>query len=355
MILALFWIKIALNRTWAAIKSSFALVIASAVIVGAFVFAFAGGYISIDAGLLITLAPILMLVSLLDSFRKRDALPALLLYSKSKLANSRIQARFFLKEALLSNAFLIIVVVINFFTAKKYPWLALLASFFSLSLSFLIMQARNRRSRRPAKSAVKKSLLSAQAKGFFHDYCAGDVLVRAIFCAAIFFTAFLILALDPEITLFDPGSGRFQAIFFIAALVAFFFGFLGLADFPHSINWKFHAILGENSFTFHVKRTARLSGLFFGWLLAVFIFIGLFMNIALMLKYLYCIIALYFTIFGLSFARINPLMKTALLFGTLALVFWAGSLPFWLLPAPAIAALLALRRAKHEYKDWYQL
>jgi len=143
MALILFWIKIAIKRIIASVKSSPFTVVWIAIVIGAFVYGIANKYINVvfDAQTIIFITPVFLLFSLLKSFKNYNLMPLLILYSKSKYNNRIVYTRYFLKQAFLNNVLLIIFNIISFIsmTDNRYFFLIPGLTIFSVFLSFLIM------------------------------------------------------------------------------------------------------------------------------------------------------------------------------------------------------------------------
>ena len=120
---------------------------------------------------------------------------------------------------------------------------------------------------------------------------------------------------------------------------------------PH-INWKFQAIISPSDFKYHIKRTSFFLCGIFGWLLVLFIIIGGIINLALLLKYLYCIFVLFFVTLHISFTMSSMIIKAITLLIITVLTIWISTLSVGFLPILIIPILVTLFKAKNEYMEW---
>ncbi len=104
MALLVFWIKVAIKRILDLSKPYFLFTLCAIIFFGAFIYAFINGHINInlDIKTIYTIVSLMILLSLVNSFRNYNLMSILTKYSKSKYQNKVIIKRYFLKRALVN-------------------------------------------------------------------------------------------------------------------------------------------------------------------------------------------------------------------------------------------------------------
>jgi len=356
MALILFWTKIAIKRMLDIFKSSPIVVIAAMIFIGAFIFAIVNGYhyITLNIQTTIGIISVFICFSLFNSLKTHHTMPFLLRYSKSKFSNKDIYAKFFMKRALANNVWMLVfnVIAYNFVADIIYFIIISGASFFSVLLSFWIMYKKNdHMGKKRTQINTKKPRVNPSTKSILHDYLTTDFLSTAVICTVLFFISIILFTQD--VNVFHPDYYRFQSIFFKVLMVIFFFGLLGILGSIPQINWKFQAIISPNDFKYHMKRTVFFLGVIYGWLLVPFVFIGGFVNLTLMLRYLYCISVLFFAMINIAFTFNHIIIKLIVALLVMALTMWASTLSIVFLPVLIIPVIATFVAAKNEYKEWF--
>ena len=354
-----FWIKIAIRRILALLKSSPFLIIWAVIILGSFVYALANNHISIilNSQVIAIIIPFLMLSSLLNSFRIYNATPELIKYSKSKYGNTAICVKYYAIKAVLNNALLILVNIIAYYSIihysvmeKKYITIILIVTIFSMVLSFLLMYNRNKYvNKRIQKISKKRPQINLLIKCALYDYMVPNFLVISIFCTALF----LIIILEFTKNFETLNKFRAEYFFFCLITITFSIGFAGITESISNINWKFHAIVSPNDFKYHIKRTILFLAGFYIGLLVFFIIIGCIIDVVFTLKYLYCIFVMFFISIHIGFTISSMLIKSIILLFFTALTVWVSTLSFGFLAILAIPVFISFLKAKDEYREWY--
>jgi hypothetical protein len=352
MALMFFWIKVGLKRVLEAFKARPAFVILFVLVIAAFVYAIVNKYIvaELDAQKLAIIMPIFILSPFFGSFMRYNLMPEFLKYSKSKFGNNTICVRFFVTKAIVNNLWLLILIMFIYYalTDKKYFYILPIANIFSIFLSFLLMYTKNKyTNRKIAKIAIKRLNINPKIKSAMYDYSSGFLFI-AVICIVLFFIAIIGSTKDLHYLyeMENPSS------FFSAITIIFSFGFMGIIGSIPNINWKFQAIMTPNNFKYHIKRTLLFLGGFYGWLLVIFILLGSFINLVLLLKYVYCIFVLFLAAIFISWSISHSIIKLMIFVLIVALTIWVSAAPAIYLPILIIPVLITLGMAKSDYKEW---
>jgi hypothetical protein len=358
VILVSFWIKVAIKRTIALFKTSPVLICWVMIIIGAFIYAFVNKHITImlDTRILFLIIPFLILSSLFSSLRTYNVIPVLIGYSKSKFTNKKLYTRFFIKKAFLNNKLLIIFdlfscySIIRFATMKK-EYIAVLfgTTMFSIILSFILMNIKNNyMCNRVIEVNIRKLSINPVIKSTLYDYLTPNFLTTAVLC-----TVLLLIVFNESTRNFDfLSETRTQYLFFIISVIIFSIGFSGIVESIPHMNWKFQSIISPNDFTYHTKRTMLFLCGVYGWLLIPFIVFGSFINLPLMLKYLYCLSILLLATIFTAFTISNMLIKLITFVLGATLTIWVSTLQTGFLSVLVIPVIIAFVKAKNEYKEW---
>jgi hypothetical protein len=199
------------------------------------------------------------------------------------------------------------------------------------------------------KFGNRKIKVSPIIKSVIYDYLSSDFLISIILCIIIFI-AFIISIVKDINSIYDLNN---KSNLFIIITLIFSLGFTSIiGSIPH-INWKFQSIVSPNSFKYHFKRTFLVLFGFLGWLIILFIVFGSLINLMLLLKYLYCLIILFFTIINISLTITNMMIKAFIITIFVVLTLWISTLPVGFLSVLVIPLIISFFKAKNEYREWY--
>jgi len=205
----------------------------------------------------------------------------------------------------------------------------------------------------PKKNRFTNPLIkssSALIKSTIHDYLA-SVLSTAIFSFAFYIIVLLEFFKNRD-AIIDINN---QIFFFIYMTIIISFGFSGIIEAIPNKNWKFHAIVSSNKYTYHMKHSILFLVSIIGILFIPLIFIGMSINPLLLVKYLFCILILFFITINISFTTGNILIKMFIFLIFVVLTVWISTLPAVFLSIFIIPAVLFFMKAKNEYKEWLLL
>jgi len=357
MALLFFWIRVAIKRILNLSKPYILFTFCAIIFIGAFVYAFITGHININLDLktIYIIVSLMILLSLVYSFRNYNLIQILIKYSKSRYQNKTIIKRYLLRTAFVNNLFLILFNIIAFYSINKFSidyfhiFILLGITIVSMILSFITMLIKNM-CLNNKNSEIGKRILNVNPliKSAIYDYLSSDFLVLLLLCVIIFI--FFIINVSKDINSIYELKDR--STFFIMLSIVFSVGFTGIIGSIPNINWKFQAIVSPNSFKYHLKRTFLFLFGFFGWFILLFIIFGSFINIMLAMRYLYCIFVLFFIAVNISLTITNMMIKTFMMAIIIILTMWVSTLPLGFLPILLFPVIISFIKAKNEYREW---
>jgi len=358
MALLIFWIKVAIKRILDLSKPYILFTLCIIIFIGAFIYAFINGHINInlDIKTIYIIISLIILLSLVNSFRNHNLISILIKYSKSKYQNKIIIKRYLAKWALVNNMVLIIFNIIALYSIIKFSinyihiFILFGITILSILLSLTIMCIKNKYiNNKYSEISNRKLKINPLIKSAIYDYLSSDVLISLILCIAIFIVFIISTAKDIN-SIYELKNN--SNLFIIITLI-FSLGFTSIISSIPQINWKFQSIVSPNSFKYHLKRTSLVLFGFMGWLILLFIVFGSFINVILSIKYLYCLFILLFTIINISLTISGMIIKVFFVTIIIVLTMWVSTLPIGFLPILIIPAIFTFVKAKNEYKEWY--
>ena len=347
-----FWMKAAARRFVSLFKTSPVIVIGVIVITAAFITARNDIEIILNTQRFVLALLFFILVSILLSFKNYRLMSLLVTYSKSALKNRTILILFFARQALFNNILLFFFIITALKGIVKADHLELLpaAVFCSLFLSILIMYLLNEaRMRRIKKKPARVLRLNPEIKSAIYDYFISDFLMAA----AVSIVLFIIITVEfakNKLYLFTPEN---PSIWLIGLVSILSLGFMGIIDSISHINWKFFSVISAKSYSYHFNRSVLFLAAFFGLLIALFIFMAAFSGIALLLKYLYCLLVLLILSINISFTMSAKIFKAVIFTLAIVLTAWISVLHIAFLPVLLIPVLAFFLKSKNEYREWY--
>jgi len=356
MVLLLFWTKVAIRRIIQILKSSPAPVVMVIIFIGAVIYAVTNRHIDIklDIKTIIIVISFLVTISIIGSYKIFNFMPMFIRYSKSKFINKIIHVRYFIKQAFLLNILFLVFCIIayGYLTDEKYFLIIIGAYIFSSVLSFIIMYKKNNNKiRLTLETNHKRIKVNPLIKSAVFDYFTPDIFVLVIMSIVLFMIIFFEYLKD--VNAFNIVEK--QSVLLILMTFVFSFGLAGILESIPKINWKFQALISPNDFKYHLKRTCVFLGGMFAPALVLFIVLGGIINWFLLLKYLYCILALFMIAVNISLTISHIIVKGTVYLTISILAMWISSLPAVLLPVLLIPVILSFVKAKNEYKEWFLL
>ena len=356
-----FWVKIFSKRLVEFFKESPIILVGTIVIIFAFTVAFISDTLNISVPLtseiLLPTVVILGILSIMVSLRNNSVMPVLILYSKSCLRNEYIKIWFFIKQAIRRNIFLIIFVSIAFNEIVKTENFVLLAQILTIQtlsvfFSFMIMYKKNKcMNKSISKINDSKSSINPYAKSIFYDYVTPDLILMSILGVAL--SIGIIIGVFTNIVSFQQIEA--SSPIFIGIIIIFTISFFGIMDSIDNVNWKFHAIICPNHFSYHIQKTLKVWAGCFCFLIIAFCIIFSQFGFFQLVKYLYClaVLALFF-VFN-AFSLSNPLFKFIKSIAFAILTIWISTLHFGFLVILLIPVLFMGFLAKSDFKERYLL
>jgi hypothetical protein len=358
MDLLFFWINVAKKRIFDFSKPYFLIVVCTVISIGSFIYALINGHniIELDIKSIYIITAVIIFLSQINSFRNYPIMKYLIKYKKSKYKNKTIYLRYFIKRAFINNLLLTIFYIIAFFTIINdtnmntfYIFILLGILIFSVTLSFIIMCFKYIYfDKENTEINIKKLKISPLIKSALSDYVSSDFLITFL-CCVIIFIAYIIKHIKDTNNIYELNS---NPLFFMVITIIFSIGYTGIIGSISNINWKFQAINSLNSFKYHLKRTFFVLAGFFGWLILLFIFFGVQINMILTIKYIFCIFVILFTIVNISFTIINVMIKMFIITVITFLTLWVSTIPSVFLATLIIPIIITFIRAKNEYREW---
>jgi len=362
MALLFFWIKVAIKRILDLSKPYILFTLCAIIFIGAFIYAFIYAFINghininLDIRTIYIIVSLIIILSLVNSFRNYSLIPILIRYSKSKYQNKIIIKRYFLKRTFANNLLLFIFniiascSIINFSTNYIQIFILLGITVLSMILSLTIMYIKNKYLNKNCSGIGNRKLkFNPLIKSAIYDYLSSDFLILMILCIFIFIAFIIGIAKDIR----SIHELKNNSNLFIIITLIFSLGFTSIIGSIPQINWKFQSIISPNSFKYHLKRTSLVLFGFMGWLILLFIGFGSFINIMLLIKYLYCLFILLFTIINISLTISNMMIKFFMVTIIVVLTMWISTLPVGFLSVLLIPVILTFVKAKNEYREWY--
>ena len=323
------------------------------IITGAFIYAIVNQHIGItlDKRTIVMITPLFVLVSLIKALKNYNIVSVLMRYAKGKSQNKYIQIKYFVKKALKNNILLVVFNILLFIYAidKFYSIIMLVITSSSLILSFAVIKNQyNSSTKLIIGKTVNRIKISPLIKGTIYDYFTPDFFAIFLISIALFFVM-LYEYIKNSNSYYELEN---KIVFYIILTIIFSIGFMGIIDSVKNINWKFQAIISNNTFFYHIKRSMFFLIGFFGVFLFLFIIIGA-VDLFLLLKYLYCIFILFFISIFVAFTLSHVLMKLIVLSLIIVFIVWISTLRAVFLLLLALPFFTLFVKAKHEYKEWY--
>jgi hypothetical protein len=296
----------------------------------------------------------LIFVSLVNSAKKVDIIPALILYAKTNKPNTIIRFLFFVKQAVLNNLLLLVfnAIVFKGLIKTEFKMRLPMAACLSIALSLICMALRNKISDNKIVRMPKKTIhISPRIKSALYDYCSSSFLQGAILCDAFF--VFLMSELTRDMNAFNKMEDK--SIFFFELLLLTAFGFIGIIDSIPKMNWKFYAIVFPDAIGYHIKRTCVFLTVFFSPFIVSFIFVVIVFDFKALIQYMYAIVSLLFFSINVSFSTGSMLAKAIAALIVTALTVWVCNTNPYFLALSIVPVGVSFLKAKNEYADWYLL
>ncbi|MDR1839097.1 MAG: hypothetical protein LBQ93_05880 [Treponema sp.] len=349
-----FWIRVAARRFVSLFKSSPVVIIGAIVIIAAFIVARNDFEIILNAQWFVFALSFFIFVSLLLSFKTYPLMSLLIIYSKSALKNRAIRILFFARQASFNNILLILfdIAALKGIVKADYQELLPAVTFCSLLLSIFIMYFKNEvKMRKINKKPEKAAGINPVVKSAIYDYFTSDFFQTA----AVSIVLFIIITVEFVKNQFYLSAPENPSIWLIGMTAILSLGFMGIIDSISHINWKFFSVISAKSYSYHLNRSILFLAVFFGLLIALFIFMAAFSGIVLLLKYIYCMIVLLLLSINISFTMSGIFYKVIMFTLTIVLTVWISTLHIAFLPVLAAPVLITFLKAKDEYREWYYL
>ena len=350
MNLVFFWIKIFIKRLINAIKEQPIIFIFPVILIAAIIIGNVDIVIELNSRVIMIMLVSLVTLSIITSFKNYRTISSLILFSKSNKTNKYIKFRFFLRNAILNNIFLILIILFSFnknVSTENYAIMPITAVF-SIIVSFLVMYTKDSYlNKKVARNNIEIVKLKPRLKGLIYDYLTSEFVLLFLFSISLL--VFFILEILPEIELLHGMENKSSIL--TGTIIILAISSLSINGSIEQINWKFYAIINPCSFSYHVKRSLLFIFTIGGILIITLGLIVLQLGLEMFIKYLFCMVVLfYFSIYN-SFAYGNviaKIVKPALF--TILIIFFANIHIVLLLVILAPLYMIS-NSAKNDFKD----
>jgi hypothetical protein len=339
-VLALFWMKVAVRRIIALVKTAPFVVIGGTLSIVAFVYTKTNVAISLSIRYFVMIMALLFLAGLIYSLKSMNIPDKLIRYSKSAFSNRALQRIFFIQRAIVSNVCTLVFMALVFMKriSPGFPLnMAILPALFLFftACSCGVIIARSRHRRRVAR--VRRVNINAAIKSTALDFMTPSFFLTALTSVALFVVVFIDYIGDTNIE---------AHLVFAIFLGIPTFGFLGIIDAIAGVNWAFYAAI-NSAFAYQFKRAALLIAAFF----APMIIISAAINANYLFIYLYATALLMTCFISVCFLNLPSLVAAWLIFGFTAITLYISYINPYLTLIMAAPTALLLVKARSAYYD----
>ena len=346
MIFLLFLVRVIFKRIMEFIKISPVKIIGGIIIASAFIYTNTDIQLTLNYTKFIISFSVLIIIPIIISLKEYTILDKITFYAKSSYSNRLLRYIFFTKKSFLNNIFMILFFVFIFSNRiiLDFPfntWKILCVFPFSVFLSFAVMILRNNgRKTNKAKNIIH---INPVIKSTLYDYI--DSVSMAIIIIAV--SLFIDIELLRHNILNEMAEPVFiPLIFFILLSI----GFIGLSDSVIKTNWLFYAVISLD-FRYHFKRTVIFILSFYAIVLLQYMVIVVYIDMTLLLIYLFAIISTMLFAIGIVYLRGNILKKLIVY----ALYIWLAVYILYVSPyimlVSGLPAIIALFMAKNDFVE----
>jgi hypothetical protein len=343
----LFWVKIMLKRITEFVKTSPVVTIGAIIVTSAFIYTDTNIQLTLDYSKFIATFLSLIMIPVIISLKEYSILEKITFYAKSNYSNRLLRHIFFAKKSLLNNIFMILFFVLLFSNriAVDFPfsaWKTLCIFPFSVFLSWMVMVLRN--NDRKINKRRNMIHINPVIKSALCDYMNSALTAVIIIGVSLFIGVELFRQKNILNEMDEPVF--IPLILFILLSI----GFIELSDSVINTNWLFYAIVSLD-FRYHLKRTLAFILSFYGIVLLQYIIIVMYVDITLLLIYLFAVVSTALFAIGIVYLSGNMLKKIFVY----ALYIWFAVYMLYVNPyiilASIFPAVIALFLAKNDFME----
>jgi hypothetical protein len=348
MVLLAFWFKIILKRIIELVKISPVVTIGGIILLSALIYTNAT-HLTLDFNKFTIICFFLTIIPLIFSLKEYTILRKLIFCAKSNYSNRLLRYIFFIKKSLLNNISMILFLILIF--SKRilldFPFntLKMLLIFpFSVLLSFTLISLRN-----SGKKAIHKRRdkihINPVIKSTVHDY------INSILIAVIITALSLVIGIEvfkDKNILKEMAEPIFIPLLLFALLLA---GFIELFDSVRNINWTFYSIISLD-LKYQFKRTLLFTITSYGIILLQYIITVIYIDMTVLLIYLFSIILMMLFSIGIAYSKGN-MLKKIIIYGILVRIalYVMYSNPYLMLTG-ILPLIILLFIAKNDFIEW---
>jgi hypothetical protein len=348
MALLLFWIKVILKRILEVLKTSPVIIIGGIILTGALVYTNTDVQLTLNYAQFIIAFSILLIIPVVVSLREYTILEKMTFYAKSNYANRFLKYIFFAKRSFLNNILMIIFfalifsnrIILDFYFDA---WKILCIFPLSVFLSLAVMALRN--NDRKVKKSKNSMHINPVLKSAFYDYRDSALTAIVIIAVSLFIGA---EAFGHKHIINEIAEPVFIPLLFFILLSM---GFIGLSDSVIKTNWLFYALVSLD-FGYHFKRMALFMLSFYGIVLLQYTIAVLYIDITLLLIYLFAIITTMLLATGMAYLRTNIVKKIIVYVFYIRLAVYVLYVSPYIMLASVFPAIIALLMAKSDLMEW---
>jgi hypothetical protein len=341
----LFWVKVILKRTIEFIKTSPVVTIGAIIIASAFVYTNTNIQLILDYNKFIMICSILITISVIISSREYNILEKITFYAKSNYSNRLLRYIFFIKKSLLNNIFMLLFFILIFSNRIiiDFPfnaWKILYIFPFSVFVSLIVIVLRNNN----RKINKRRNIIHVNSviKSTLYDYKDSVLLAIILIAVSLFIGMELFRHKNILHEMAEPVF--IPLILFILLSI----GFFGLSDSVINTNWLFYAIVSLD-FRYHFKRMLLFILSSYGVILLQYIITVMYIDIMLLLIYLFTVISTMLFAMGIAFLGGNILKKIVVYVLYIWLVVHILYVSPYIMLVSIVPAAIALFMAKNDF------
>ncbi|MDR1301841.1 MAG: hypothetical protein LBK43_05155 [Treponema sp.] len=345
MALLLFWIKVILKRILEFIKISPVTIIGGIIILSALIYTNTNIQVTLNGSKFIITFSALIIIPIMMSLKEYSVLEKITFYAKSNYSNRLLRYIFFVKKSLLNNILMILFFILIFSNRIIVDfsfniWKTLCIFPFSIFLSLLVMILRN--NGRKINKTKNIMHINSVIKSTLYDYRDSVLMAIIIIAVSLFICIELFMYKNILNEMTEPVF--IPLILFILLSI----GFIGLSDSVIKTNWLFYTVVSLD-FRYHFKRTVLFILSFYGIVLLQYIIIVMYLDITLLLIYLFAIISTMLLAMGIVYLRGNILKKIIVYALYIRLVVYILYVSPYIMLVSIFPALIALVMAKNDF------
>jgi hypothetical protein len=346
MAFLLFWVKVILKRIIEFIKISPVIIIGGIIIAGAFIYTNTNIQFTLNYNKFIIIFSALIIMPIIVSLKEYAVLDKIMFYAKSNYSNRLLKYIFFTKKSFLNNIFMILFFVFIFSNRiildfSFNTWKMLCVFPFSVFLSLVVMILRNNdRKTNKAKNIIH---INPVIKSALYDYM-DSVLMAIIIIAVSLFIGIELLRHNILNKMAEPVF--IPLILFILLSI----GFIGLSDSVLKTNWLFYAVISLD-FRYHFKRTVIFILSFYGIVLLQYMITAAYIDITLVLIYLFAIISTMLFAIGIVYLQGNILKRIVVYALYIRLAVYILYVNPYIMLASVLPAIITLLMAKNDFVE----